>query len=129
MTATSVHPPPHPNGDATYRTLESDADWTQHVELTLACNDKYEPVRHRTFVERRAASNRALVEAGHGAWFGAFLDGELVVPDGPRHGRPALARFQSVETHPDLRGRGLAGTLVHHVSALRLRRRSAPRRS
>ena len=29
---------------------------------------------------------------------------------------PALARFQAVETHPDARGRGLAGTLVHHVS-------------
>ena len=27
-----------------------------------------------------------------------------------------LARFQSVETHPDFRGRGLAGTLVHRVS-------------
>ena len=27
-----------------------------------------------------------------------------------------LARFQNVETHPDARGRGLAGTLVHHVS-------------
>jgi predicted GNAT family acetyltransferase len=27
-----------------------------------------------------------------------------------------LARFQAVETHPDHRGRGLAGTLVHHVS-------------
>ena len=27
-----------------------------------------------------------------------------------------LARFQSVQTHPDARGRGLAGTLVHHVS-------------
>lgn len=27
-----------------------------------------------------------------------------------------LARFQSVETDPDFRRRGLAGTLVHHVS-------------
>jgi predicted GNAT family acetyltransferase len=27
-----------------------------------------------------------------------------------------LARFQSVETRPEARGRGLAGTLVHHVS-------------
>ena len=27
-----------------------------------------------------------------------------------------LARFQSVETHPDFRGRGLAGTLVHRAS-------------
>jgi predicted GNAT family acetyltransferase len=27
-----------------------------------------------------------------------------------------LARFQNVETRPGARGRGLAGTLVHHVS-------------
>ena len=116
MTATSVHAPAHPNGEADYRTLESDDDWTRSVELTLACNDEYEPVSHRTFVERRAASNRALVEAGHGAWFGAFLEGELVSQMGLVAAGPALARFQLVETHPDVRGRGLAGTLVHHVS-------------
>ena len=29
---------------------------------------------------------------------------------------PGLARFQDVKTHPDARGRGLAGTLVHRVS-------------
>jgi ribosomal protein S18 acetylase RimI-like enzyme len=116
MTATSVHPPVHPNGDAVYRTLESDDDWSASVELTLACNDEYEPVGHRMFVERRAASNRALVEAGHGAWFGAFLDTALVSQMGLVTAGPALARFQLVETHPDTRGRGLAGTLVHHVS-------------
>jgi GNAT superfamily N-acetyltransferase len=116
MTATAVHPPAHPNGEADYRTLESEGDWSQSIELTLACNDEYEPVSHRTFVERRVASNRVLVEAGHGAWFGAFLDGALVSQMGLVTAGPALARFQLVETHPDVRGRGLAGTLVHHVS-------------
>ena len=116
MTATSVHPPAHPNGEAAYRTLASDGDWCQSVELTLACNDEYEPVGHRTFVERRTASNRVLIEAGHGAWFGAFLDGTLVSQMGLVMAGPSLARFQLVETHPDVRGRGLAGTLVHHVS-------------
>ena len=116
MTATAVHPPAHPNGEADYRTLESEGDWSQSIELTLACNDEYEPVSHRTFVERRVASNRVLVEAGHGAWFGAFLDGALVSQMGLVTAGPALARFQLVETHPDVRGRGLAGTLVNHVS-------------
>ena len=116
MTATAVHPPPHPNGDATYRTLESDADWTQHAELQMACNDTYDPERHLLFVSRRAASNRALTKAGHGAWFGAFLAGELVAQMGLVSAGPGLARFQAVETHPEHRGRGLAGTLVHRVS-------------
>jgi len=116
MTATSVHLPAHPNGEATYRALSSDDDWSQSVELTLACNDEYEAVSHRTFVERRVASNRVVVGAGHGSWFGAFLDGALVSQMGLVTAGPALARFQTVETHPDVRGRGLAGTLVHHVS-------------
>src|SRR4051794_13708837 len=36
MTATSVHAPPRPNDDATYRPLDSDADWEQQVRLTMA---------------------------------------------------------------------------------------------
>ena len=59
---------------------------------------------------------RALAEAGHGGWFGAFVDGRLVTQMGLYAASSGLARFQSVETHPDFRGRGLAGTLVHHVS-------------
>jgi GNAT superfamily N-acetyltransferase len=116
MTAAAVHPPPHPNEDATYRALASDADWDQHVELQMACNDTYDSERHLLFVTRRAASNRSLTTYGHGAWFGAFLDGVLVAQMGLVRAGAGLARFQAVETHPDQRGRGLAGTLVHHVS-------------
>ena len=54
--------------------------------------------------------------AGHGAWFGAFVDGRLLSQMGLVAASPGLARFQSVETHPDARGQGLAGTLVDHVS-------------
>ena len=36
-----------------------------------------------------------------------------------------LARFQSVETHPSFRGRGLAGTLLHHVGSFGLGDRGA----
>ena len=72
---------------------------------------------HREFVTRRANSNRALVAAGHGRWFGAFLGDTLVAQMGLVAAAPGLARFQSVETHPKHRGRGLAGTLAHHVSA------------
>ena len=38
------------------------------------------------------------------------------VVDGPVPRLPGLARFQTVKTHPDARGRGLAGTLVHEIS-------------
>ena len=117
MTATSVNEPPRPNREATYRRLKSDADWAAGVDLRVACNEKeLDPASYREHVVRKAATNRELVEAGHGAWFGAFLDGRLVSQMGLLTAGPGLARFQSVETHPDARGRGIAGTLVQHVS-------------
>jgi ribosomal protein S18 acetylase RimI-like enzyme len=115
MTATSVRPPERPNRDATYRQLGSDDDWAQCLELRIACNDTDE-IGYEQFAARKVATERATVEAGHGGWFGAFLDGRLVAQMGLLAASPGLARFQTVETHPDLRGRGLAGTLVHHTS-------------
>ena len=116
LTANAVHEPPHPNRSADFRRLAGDDDWAQLVDLRLACKDDRDPVDYREFCERKAASNRRLVEAGHGAWFGAFEAGRLRTSMGLLRASEGLARFQSVETHPDARGRGLAGTLVHHVS-------------
>jgi ribosomal protein S18 acetylase RimI-like enzyme len=117
MTASVVHEPPRPNRQATYRTLTSDDDWAQSVELRVACNDEDEQdAGHLEFTRLRAETNRGLTEAGHGAWFGAFVDGRLLSQMGLVAASPGLGRFQSVETHPEARGRGLAGTLVHHVS-------------
>jgi ribosomal protein S18 acetylase RimI-like enzyme len=117
MSASVVHEPPRPNHQATYRQLASDDDWAQSVELRVACNDDDEnDAGHLEFTRLRAATNRALTEAGHGGWFGAFVDGHLVSQMGLVAASPGLARFQSVETHPDARGQGLAGTLIQHVS-------------
>ncbi len=114
MTARSVQPPPNPNTDATYRPFSSEDDWAQSVTLTLACHGGSEE-NYLEFVTRRAASNRDIVTDGHGAWFGAFVDGRLVTQMGLVRAGDRLARFQSVETDPAFRRRGLAGTLVHHV--------------
>lgn len=113
MTASSVHEPPRPNRDATYRPLESDGDWEQQVELSMVG----ESVGYdRPFVEARAAQHRRLVEDGHGQYWGAFEDGRLLSSMGLFRASPGLARFQTVKTHPDARGRGLAGSLVHAIS-------------
>ena len=118
MTATSVHPPPRPNGEADYRPLESDDDWAQRIETSIAVNDgEVDPAAYLTFLTRRALAERTLAEAGHGAWWGAFLDDRLASVMGLVDAGGGLARYQSVETHPDFRGRGLAGTLVHRVAA------------
>jgi ribosomal protein S18 acetylase RimI-like enzyme len=116
MTAQAVHEPPRPNREAQYRTLESDDDWAQRVRLTASCNEDFPPEQYFTFASRKAAYERGLTQAGHGAWWGAFVAGEMVSGLGLFRAEAGLARFQSVETHPDARGRGLAGTLVHHAS-------------
>lgn len=112
MTATAVHEPPRPNRDATYRPLGSDADWEQQVELWLTGEDAHS----RVFVVPKVAAERRMTETGAGAWWGAFVGDRLLSSMGLFAASPGLARFQQVQTHPDARGRGLAGSLVHRVS-------------
>jgi predicted GNAT family acetyltransferase len=57
-----------------------------------------------------------MMQTGAGAWWGAFIGDRLLSSMGLFGASPGLARFQQVQTHPDARGRGLAGTLVHRVS-------------
>jgi ribosomal protein S18 acetylase RimI-like enzyme len=117
MTATQVHAPSSVNGKATYRGLRSDADWGQSIEMHIRCHDRpLEPSAYRTYVTAKARTNRRLVGGGHGGWFGAFIDGQLVAQMGLFLAGRGLARFQSVETDPDYRRLGLAGSLVHYVS-------------
>jgi ribosomal protein S18 acetylase RimI-like enzyme len=117
MTATAVHEPAHPNTVAVYRRLASDADWAQSVELNMRCyGPGEEPAAHRVYVTEKARTSRGLAEAGHGGWFGAFIGGRLVAQMGLFTAGPGLARFQTVETDPEYRRQGLAGSLVHHVS-------------
>ncbi|HET7431537.1 MAG TPA: GNAT family N-acetyltransferase [Nocardioides sp.] len=114
MTATAVHEPARPNLEATYRRLTSDDDWEQQLVLTMAGEDQvgYD----LDFCRAKGRAERALVSAGYGAWWGAFEGDRLLASMGLFTASAGLARFQSVKTHPDTRGRGLAGTLVHRVS-------------
>ena len=116
MTAASVRPPRR-TAEVVCLALSSDADWAQSVELRVRCQDgPEEPAAFRAYAAAQARTRREMVEAGHGQWSGAFTDDRLVCQMGLFAAGPGLARFQSVETDPDTRRRGLAGTLVHHVS-------------
>ncbi|WP_370247554.1 GNAT family N-acetyltransferase [Nocardioides sp.] len=118
MTATSVRLPARPNITAQYRTLATDDDWAQRVEMSVAVDaaEAGGDPGYRAFAEARAEADRAVCEAGHGAWWGAFEGDRLVASMGLLDAGGGLARFQTVETHPDHRGRGLAGTLLHRVA-------------
>ena len=115
MTATSV-PSGGPHPEAVCRQLSSEDDWQQSVELQERCNDREDPERFRLYAQARTRTRRELVQAGHGGWFGAFVDGRLACQMGLFSASPGLARFQSVETDPDFRRRGIARALVQHVS-------------
>ena len=113
MIAARVREPDWLNHDAEVRALVSDDDWVQSVELSIRCAE--DETVDRDFLDRRAAARRSVTEQGHGAWFGAFHDGRLVAQLGLFGTDVGLARFQSVETDPAARRRGLAGTLLWHA--------------
>ncbi|WP_432950574.1 GNAT family N-acetyltransferase [Kribbella sp. CA-253562] len=115
MTARAVVPPSRPNTTSTYRFLAGDDDWQQLVALDLAANPT-DRDGHEEFVRRRVAAYRAVVEAGHGQWFGAFDGDRLQASLGLLTDGSGVARFQIVQTHPQDRGRGIATTLVHRAS-------------
>ncbi|MGC0422110.1 GNAT family N-acetyltransferase [Embleya sp. AB8] len=113
LTAEALDPPPRPNTTATFRIAESDADWAQALALSEATNPGADPAAYREFARARLAGLRDLQSRGHGAWFGAFQDGELRAGLGLFTNGQGLARYQTVTTHPTHRNQGLATTLVH----------------
>ena len=114
MTATAVNEPPHPNFTAAYRELsQGDDDWRQAADLRAVLSEG-EPSGEPLFLAARLAAERALTEAGHGSWFGAFVNGQLVAQLGLVTDGSGIARYQDVETHPGVtagarRHAGLAG--------------------
>lgn len=115
MTASEVREPSRPNTSSEFRCLTSPHDWEQQVNLSLVATpqamDGYED-----YIRARVAGQRLLTEAGHAQWFGAFEAGKLQSSLGLVTDGSGVARFQSVQTDPDDRGRGLASTLVHRAS-------------
>jgi ribosomal protein S18 acetylase RimI-like enzyme len=109
--------PPRARADIEVRRLVSDDDWEQAVALRLAVDENTDGA-HETFVRRKAAESRRLVDTGHGAYFGAVIAGRVraslgIVTDGS-----GIARYQNVETHPDHRRRGLASALLTTAAAV-----------
>lgn len=115
LTASAVTPPPRPAA-VTVRPLESDDDWRAATENQIRCREEgHGEAGYRVFKEAEMKRFRAMSRAGLGAWFGAFLD-DVLVADLGIFRSANLGRFQNVETHPDFRRRGFAGTLVYQAA-------------
>jgi ribosomal protein S18 acetylase RimI-like enzyme len=120
MTAQTVYAPPKLNPDCQIRPLELH-DWAEWIDLECAVNaalpetERESESGYRVFVERKGEELRQMIDAGHGHFWGAFLDGRLAASLG-LFLWGEIGRFQWVATHPEFRRRGLCGTLVYHVA-------------
>ena len=75
-----------------------------------------EPAGWAGFNGLRLVAMRQMQAQGFGAWFGAFLARRMVSGLGVFGDGGGVVRFQNVDTHPEHRNKGLAGTLVHKAS-------------
>ncbi len=125
LSADRVHRPAKYCEEVEIRPLTQDWEWQAKVDSNVAGREPvYSEEGYRVFATRQGERQRAMVAAGLGQWFGAFIDGRLAgdlglfVFDG-------LARFQSVGTHPDFRRRGVCGALVYETATLGLEQMGA----
>jgi ribosomal protein S18 acetylase RimI-like enzyme len=116
LTAAATTPPPRPNQIAQFRMLGSDADWEAALDLQEAVHSYGDPEGWQGFNGRRLLAMRQMQAQGFGAWFGAFHAGRMVSGLGVYGDGSGVVRFQNVDTHPEHRNQGLAGTLVHEAS-------------
>ncbi len=115
VTSSPPTDPPRASGRVEVRALDGPAEWRAVIDGARS-----------DFGARRTRRFRALVEAGHGLWFGAFLDGRYVAGLGI-FGAGGLARYQEVVTLPDFRGRGIGGRLVAEAGRQAMERLAARR--
>jgi GNAT superfamily N-acetyltransferase len=117
LTARALRPPAHPAAEVTVRPLVSDADWAQAVQNQVETREpEFSEGEYRIFRARAMDRYRRMADRGLGDWFGAFLGSRLVADLGIFHSG-CLGRYQSVQTNPEFRRRGFAGTLVYEASA------------
>ena len=111
-TGTLVEPRPLAE-DIVVRALESDDDWERRARLSHHLWSQTDEATFMTYARRKNDQERALVARGLGRRYGAFVGDELVSTAGIFVTHAGIARYQSVETHPDHRRRGLAAAVVH----------------
>ena len=98
------------------RLVTTDEEWEQALENQVACREpRHELESYRIFKRRQMDRYRRMIEAGLGAWFGAFA-GERLVGDLGLFAQGGVGRFQSVGVHPEFRRRGICRALLHEAS-------------
>jgi GNAT superfamily N-acetyltransferase len=121
LTGKGPLPPARSATGVDFRPLRTDSDWEQAVENQVVCREPvFAEAGYREFRKRDMQRYRSMASANLGTWFGAFYDGRLIADLGVFHHRE-IGRYQSVQTHPDYRRRGIAGTLVYEAGRYAIR--------
>ncbi len=116
LTSSEPCRPARPADLVSIRALKTAAEWEQAIDNQVVCREpEFEEGGYRVFRERQMDRYRKMVASGLGDWFGAFVGQRLVADLGLFHDE-SLGRFQSVQTHPDFRRHGIAGTLIFEAS-------------
>jgi ribosomal protein S18 acetylase RimI-like enzyme len=113
LTASALTQPRPVAEGVVIRPLESDDDWEQRALLAHHLWAKTEEATFMTFARGKNEQERALVANGVGQRFGAFVGDAMVSTAAVFVTHAGLARYQTVETHPDHRRQGLAAAVVH----------------
>ena len=104
--------PARSSSSVSIRALKTNDEWQQAVELQVVCREpEFQESGYRTFRQRQMARYQQMVDSGFGDWYGAYAGQQLVADLGLFHSQ-GVGRYQSVETHPDFRRRGIAGALI-----------------
>jgi ribosomal protein S18 acetylase RimI-like enzyme len=115
MTGTELRRPARFSDLVSIRALKTESDWEKAVDNQVVCREPgEEEAGYRVFRQRQMDRYWKMVESGLGDWFGAFVDQRLVADLGIFHDED-VGRFQSVETHPGFRRRGIASTLIYRA--------------
>lgn len=113
LKATSLTYPKHYNTEIVVRPLQNEREWEEATELQVLTREPhFDYEEYKLFKINQSKSYQKLIAKNAGARFGAFLNNVLVADLGI-YFEDSLARFQSVVTHPDYRGRGICATLVY----------------
>jgi ribosomal protein S18 acetylase RimI-like enzyme len=111
LTASELRAPREVEGEV--RALRSASDWESRARLSLAIEERDDQESHLRFARGRNVQEQALIDAGRGTRFGVLVDNEVVSTAAVFTTEEGVARFQSVETHPGHRRKGLAAAAVH----------------
>ncbi|MCG3769174.1 MAG: hypothetical protein JW384_00294 [Nitrosomonadaceae bacterium] len=117
LAASAVVCPPSYNPNIEVRSLEGDSDWDQVLETQLesSISEGGHSPGHIQMTRTRVDGFRAMVEAGLGKWFGAFVGKQMAGGLG-LFVKQGVGRFQEVVTRFEYRRQGICRSLVYRAS-------------